>query len=403
MAAERVLLAVPGFSRAERDRRWASVRALMRDRGLAALIVPHATGDWDNLQPDLRYLSCLGGGGMACALVFPLEGEPVAAVRESRRIDWWRASQDWVSDIRSPAGFRWSRFLADALTGIGAARERIGVVGLDAVLREPEGTIAHGEFAALRAALPAARFESAADLMYRVRKRKSAEEMAMIGRAQDCADAIGAALRGTARQGATEHEVYAAMVAAHLRCGGELPSMLLVGTGPRIWQTQLLPTFRRLDAGDAVVIEAEPKYYGYMAQCVDTVALRPLSSLEAKLFDVSHDCFAMLLEALRPGASYRELIGGWERFATSAGCVAGRTMGHGLGLGQDGPLTTPGGAADDLAVEEGDCLVLKPWISNPDDTVSVRVGGTVVVGPRGAHRLGRVPLRPLVVAGPGVG
>jgi Xaa-Pro dipeptidase len=397
MMPESAPLTAPRFSIAERDRRHAATRARMAERGLACLIVPHHTGDWDNYQADTRYLTCVGGGGTATALVFPLEGEPMVAVREARRIEWWRASQDWVSDIRSPPQFRWAPFFEKALKELGLQDSAIGVVGLTEVLRDPEGIVSHGELTALRAALPGARFQPATDLMDAVRKRKSAEEIAMMERAQECADAISDALRSTARPGASEHEVYAAMTAAHIRQGGELPTMMLFGAGPRMWQTQLLPSFRRLEPGDILLIEAEAKYAGYMAQAVDTVSLRPLSRLEARLLDVSAECFEALLSACRPGTSYAALIRLWEDFARKAGCVAGRTMGHGLGLGQDGPLTTPAGDAGGLLVEEGDCLVIKPWIADAEDTASGRVGGTVVVDHRGARRLGRSALRPLVV------
>lgn len=397
MQQEKVVLARPGFTIAERDRRYAVVRALMKERGLAGLIIPHNTGDWDNYQPDTRYLTCIGGGGMATAAVFPLEGAPIAAVREPRRVEWWRASQDWVGDVRYPPKFKWAPFFADALKERGLESARIGVVGLSNVLREPDGIVSYGEFNALKELLPKARFESATDILYRARKKKSAEEIAVTEMAQRCADAIGQALRATTRPGTSEHEVYAAMVAAHIRAGGELPSMFLFSADKRIWQTQLLPTFRKLERGDTVMIEAEPKYYGYMAQTVDTVCLRRLSGIEAKLFDVSRECFDALLAALRPGKSYAELIGFWESLARKAGCLPGRTMGHGLGLGQDAPLTTPGGKADGLDVEEGDCLVLKPWISDLDDVTSVRVGGTVVVERSGARRLGACALPPLVV------
>ena len=173
--------------------------------------------------------------------------------------------------------------------------------------------------------------------------------------------------------------------------------MLLFSADERIWQTQVMPTFRKLARSDVIMIEAEPKYYGYMAQTVDTVSMRPLSGEEARLFDISHDCFGMLLSAMRPGVSYADLVVRWVAFAEKCNALAGRTMGHGLGLGQDGPLTTPGGDAGGLMVEEGDCLVLKPWISDRGDTMSVRVGATVVVGQHGARRLGLCPLRPLVV------
>ncbi len=98
-ALDGILSAVPSFSRDERTTATANARRLMRERDLAALIFPHATGDWDNLQPWTRYMSCVGGSGTATALIFPLEGQPIAAVREPRRADWWRQAQDWVSDV----------------------------------------------------------------------------------------------------------------------------------------------------------------------------------------------------------------------------------------------------------------------------------------------------------------
>ena len=162
-------------------------------------------------------------------------------------------------------------------------------------------------------------------------------------------------------------------------------------------RTQLLPTFRCLIRGDAVVVEAEPKFYGYMAQAILSAALRPLSDLEVMLFAASRACFEALLPELRPGRSYKALIDIWKVVATNHGVVAGRTMGHGLGLGQDAPLTVPSGDAGGLVVEEGDVLVLKPWVSNHDDTVSVRVGGTVVVGATAAKKLGKCSLTPFVV------
>jgi Xaa-Pro aminopeptidase len=370
----------------------------MSTRSLEYLLIPHNTGDWDNYQPDLRYLSCIGGGGMAAALVFPAKGEPVAAVRENRRIAWWLASQNWIADVRSPAQFMWSRFFIEVLRELGASRNaRIGIVGLSTALRDPEGTISFGEFTALQKAFPEASFECATDILYEVRKRKSAEEIGFVERAQICADAIGDAFRATVRPGVPEHEVYANMFSAHIKAGGEVPCMILFNAEKQFTQTHLLPTFRSLEKDDVLMVEAEPKYYGYMAQAVISASLRPLSDQERLLFDASQECFDDLVSELRPGRSYTSLVQKWKAVANRKGVSAGRTMGHGLGLGQDGPLTTPSGDAGGLQVEEGDVLVLKPWVSDADDAISVRVGGTVVVGHSSARRLGRCSLMPFVV------
>lgn len=394
-SAPSVKLAPVPFSLAERDRRYSAIRKLMAERGFDYILIPHNTGDWDNLQPDLRYLSCIGGGGMAAALVFPYKGDPVAAVRENRRIDWWRESQSWVKDVRSPPQFRWSAFFSQVLNEQGASPNvRIGIVGLTTSLRDVEGTISHGEFMALKKAFPKTTFECATDILYRVRKRKSAEEIAFHEHAQKCADAIDRALRDTVRPGVPEHEIYANLFSAHIKAGGDVSSMILFSADKRFWQTQLLPTFRNLEADDIVLVEAEPKFYGYMAQSVISASLRPLSNAERRLFDASQACFDEILSALVPGRTYKSAVEIWKTTASKFGATAGRTMGHGLGLGQDGPLISTTGALSDATVEEGDVLVLKPWVCNDDDTIAIRVGGTVVVGEQSSHRIGTCSLQP---------
>lgn len=382
----------------ERDRRFAAVRSRMSDRGLQALLFMPNTGDWDNFQPGLRYLTSVGGGGVATAGAFFMDAQPVVAVREARRAPWWKEAQDWVSDIRFPVDMRWSHFLVDVLRERGIDRGRVGVVGMGEVLRETEGTVAHGTMLALTAALPRVIFENAEDILHGVRKRKSGEEIQALESAQFLADEVRTALRAHARPGVSEGMVYAELHRAYLAAGGEMPTMFLFAAEPRIWQTHLLPnSARRLAPEDVLIIEVDTKHLGYTGQAVDTVSLRPLSALEQRLFDVSTECFHAIVEAMRPGRPYLELIQLWDKTARRAGLVAGRTMGHGLGLGQDGPLTRPAGNADGLVVEEGDCLVLKPWVSDTSDSISVRVGDLVVVGDQSTRRAGRMELSPYVV------
>jgi Xaa-Pro aminopeptidase len=159
-----------------------------------------------------------------------------------------------------------------------------------------------------------------------------------------------------------------------------------------MWQTHLLPRFRRVQKDDVLVLEAEAKFFGYIVQSVETVPLRPLSRIETMLLDVSQVCFDAILEAMKPGVAYADLIALWEKTATRAGCQPGRTMGHGLGQGQDIPLTTRGGKAGGSIVEEGDCFVLKPWVEDEAGTISARVGANVVVEASGAIRLTRPDL-----------
>lgn len=383
---------LPGFGLAERDRRHAAVRAEMAARGLDCLVLPQNTGEWDACQPDVRYLTGIGGGGTGAACVFPLAGEPVAIVREPRRTGFWKAAQDWVAEVRATREGRWGEAMVQAVRDVGCAAGRIGVVGLAGVLRYPEGTVTQGEYAAMVEGLPEATFENATGFMHDIRLVKSAEEIAMIERAQVCADAISEAVFAHARPGVTEHALYAAMMAAHIRAGGEVPAMLLIGIGKEPDQTYLLPSMRDLETGDILICESEIKYGGYMAQSIESVCLGPPPDDYRRLYDASLSCFHVLLDAARPGVPYADLIRLWGEHMTAAGCRAAPTMGHGLGLGQDGPTTRPGGDAQGLVVEAGHCFVLKPWATSEDGRHAIRAGNTIVVEPGGARRLGRLDM-----------
>ena len=115
------------------------------------------------------------------------------------------------------------------------------------------------------------------------------------------------------------------------------------------------------------------------------------------MFEASLACFEMLLEAFRPGVPYAELIRLWGAHMEEAGLRAAPTMGHGLGLGQDGPTTRPGGDAQGRVVEAGHCFILKPWAASADGARAIRAGNTIVVEENGARRLGRLPMEFRVV------
>src|SRR5215210_4311808 len=132
-------VSLPQFSLAERDRRFRAVREQMAVQGLDLLLAPHNTGDWDNYQPDVRYLTQIGGNGTAAAVVFPLEGEAIAIARDAGRVDWWKRAQTWVADVRGTRAAHWSEALIGAVRDLGGEAATIAVVGLADVLRDPEG------------------------------------------------------------------------------------------------------------------------------------------------------------------------------------------------------------------------------------------------------------------------
>ena len=383
---------LPRLSIAEKERRYSLVRNEMIKRGLDCLIIPQNTGEWDACQADARYLSTIGGGGTAVGIVFPVEGEPIAIVREPRRIEFWVTAQDWVKDIRATKEGRWGAALVEATRSIGMENARIGVPGLSGVLRFPDGTVSSGEYEMLKTEFPNAAFVSATAFMHEIRMKKSREEIELIKKAQECADAISSAIFEHASEGINEQVLYAEMIAAHVRAGGEMPGMFLVGIGQAPNQTFLMPSNRELKINDILICEAEIKYAGYMAQSVESLCLGSPPKEYERLYQLSLECFKHILELAEPGMPYAELIRFWVKFMEDNNAIAAPTMGHGVGLGMDGPTTRPGGDGQGRVIEDGHCFILKPWAASNVSDYAIRTGNTVVMEKGSLRRLGSLPM-----------
>ncbi|HEY7060300.1 MAG TPA: hypothetical protein VII06_02390 [Chloroflexota bacterium] len=121
---------IPIFDIAERDRRWARVRAAMAQAGLDCLVGFPNSGHWDQFQAAVRYLTQIGGNTTEAAVVFPLDGTVTAYVRGPNEVAWWGSQSAWIPDLRA-TGRSWAPGVVARLRELGLARGRIGICGLD--------------------------------------------------------------------------------------------------------------------------------------------------------------------------------------------------------------------------------------------------------------------------------
>src|SRR4029077_11671383 len=175
----------PRFSLAERDRRWKTVRALMRQQRLDVIVTPQNSGHSTDYQANSRYLTHVGGGGDAdVAAVFPLEGE-VTAIATSAA-PRWPTVQDWTSDVRE-ARRNYGRIIVQRLKELNVERGRIGITGLGEVegTRTPEGTIFYGTWKQIREAFPSTELIDATAILDEVRYVKSQEEIDVLAKSME--------------------------------------------------------------------------------------------------------------------------------------------------------------------------------------------------------------------------
>ena len=398
----------PRFSLAERDRRWAAVRKLMRERGIDVIAVPNNTGHSTDFQANARYLSHVGGGGDAdIAVVFPLEGE-VTAVATSAA-PRWPCVQDWTSDIRE-ARRAYGRATVERLKELKVDDARIGISGLGAGTRTPEGTILHNFWLGMREAFPRAEFVDATPLIDEVRFVKSDEEVEVLRKSTQIIEKGVEAKIEHARIGAVDWEVWAAAMYAMMKHGSEIPVHQHWMWGKNPVRTLTRPMFRKLERGDMIIDELEASWIGYRSQIVQPVFVAEADPVHKELIKIQREIFNTVIAELKPGVTVRELSELTERAGKksipksgpAAGAIGNLTM-HGRGAGDDGPIVTNHSRnARDLEAQlkENMVFILKPSaeVGQGAGKYICTWGDTVVIKKNGAQRMGKRP-HDLAVAG----
>ncbi|HEV8016698.1 MAG TPA: M24 family metallopeptidase [Stellaceae bacterium] len=381
----------PYFSRAERDRRWARVRALMRSAAIDAIVVPPHTGHHDHFSANARYLTGLGGYSLEVGAVFPLNGAVTAITVPDVAPAKWRAQQDWVDDIRS-SGRAFGDGMLARLKELRLGKARIGLAGWRNVPRFEDGLVPQPFYAKLVAEFPQAELVDCTRLLDRARYVKSAEEIDFLRRSTALAEAAIAAMHRVTRPGIEECAVYAAMLAAMVERGGEVPAMIMWSAGSGAALASAGPPLRRvLAAGDLLRVEVEGRYAGYCGQVTQMAVLGRLPEPYRDLWRLQQDALQACNAALRPGITLGELARRTEAVAAGTPCRIKFLM-HGRGLGDDAPIYVFN-APDEIqgwVVEENASFIAKPVVSR-EGYPDIMWGDSIVVTPSGPQRLGAMP------------
>ena len=391
-------LDVPRFSLAERDRRWRLVRQLMAEEGLDVIVTAVNTGHWDHFQANTRYLTGVGGNCGEAAAVFPLEGEVTAIAMAIPPIRYWLAFQDWVTDVRNCNRY-FGRGIVERLRELNVDKGRIGVAGLYNISRAPEGVMPYGTMRAIEEAFPHATFVDATDLMERARYVKSPEEIDALAKAVELVEKAIDAMAQTARPGVRECEVYAAMIHAMVKEGGELPTMLQWSAGPEPHGNNIMPTLRPLENGDIVMNEIEARWAGYVGQGVQPMFVGRVEPVWHDIFRTCQEILHATYEIFKPGLTIGELNQFVVDWGKKHSAFMLRPLFHGRGLGDDAPVSARS-TSDTHArwqLEENAVFILKPTVATPDGRKRLYWSDCVVCTPAGPRRLGKRPVEVIEV------
>jgi Xaa-Pro dipeptidase len=399
----------PVLSLAERDRRWAAVRSLMREHRLDCLVVA-------GFRAREMYESYISDDYNEECTILPLEGEPVVLTWANLRVLRAKWSEErghalWVKDYRvATTGAQAAEVVREKLGG----GSRVGMVGLRSEApTEPFGAIPANWWEMFSQALKGIAFEDISEQFSHLMLVKSAEELTQVRYAARAAEAGCRAIAEVAAEGVGEEVMYAEAVRAMFLFGIGLryPNIVMnsgpatLSWGPPRWTTRGEAP-RVLARGDLMQAELMPMCGNQEVQVQMTVAVDPLDATNQKLEKVARASYEAGLKSIRAGISFADLVAGMAEPLLSTGCWCYTPLVHSVGphflLGRPainmekvdmgvrfvGP---PTGRQRTAVLKPGMVLAFEPNACL--DRHRVNIGGTVIVTEKGCEELNVIPTR----------
>jgi Xaa-Pro aminopeptidase len=370
-----------GFVVGEYQGRVARAQALMREQGLAALLL--------TTEPEIRYFTGFltrfwESPTRPWFLVLPADGAPVAVIPA---IGEALMRKTWITDIRtwpSPAPDDGVSLLADALRELGGSSGRIGVPdGPETVLRMPLAG-----FDSVKARLAGLKFGGDANIMRRLRMIKSEAEIDKIREACRIGNAAFARVGEIASPGRPLEDVFRRFQMLCLEEGADHVSYLAGGAGPLGYDDVISPAGPTpLCAGDVLMLDTGLVWDGYFCDFDRNFAIGSSAAAvvlaHRQLVTATEAAFA----ALRPGMTVAELKAVMVRsILADGGTPSGGRFGHGLGM----QLTEWPSLIehDHTVIEENMVLTLEPCVDLGGGTILVHEENVRVTA-TGGERLTR--------------
>jgi Xaa-Pro aminopeptidase len=375
----------PALSIGERDRRYHHVRAVLRERGIDALIV---TGT------DLLYLSG-GVSGEEFGLLPTDENEAFEAV-----IAWrWLVdvpaqvlidSQDWVKRVRS------------GRNGIVMA-ERISELRLEHGTIGYSGPFTYADLSGLMKAHPGVTWVAAGDILANARTIKSDEEIALIDRANRIFDAAVERVRDTARPGMLGREIVQLGLQAMWDAGGDFDSTFLLNFGAEPVQSPVwgdITLSQPVKDGDIATMTAHSRFHHYSGHSDQEIVIGEPKPRHVRMFDAVTKVRGEVLKRVRPASTMREIITLYEAACQETGFLpSAHSQIHQYGINVPefpGPMfripdnqNNRGlGAGGNYPLRTGMIFSISPTLIDQESGETLLGGNSLVVTDNGYKELG---------------
>ena len=390
------------FSPAEYARRYAALRAKMRERKLDCVIVPGGPSHWSFGGGMLWLTGHWEWHALASYVVVPLEGEPtlVFSMGGTHAEAVRRECANALSDVRQSRGGRYAEVMAERIRELKLDRGRVGLLEVDPRHRDH---LPVNQYDVLRQMLPDAELVFTHGLMHELLSVHSAEELDCIRKAGSLCEHAMEAMVARAKPGVTEYELRAAAGAAILEGGGDI-DFLIIGSTPMANPALVFgnprPSGRVLVRGDIINMELAAGYRGYTAQIGSPICLGPPTDRVRKFWDeIALPGFKLMADEIAPGRPL-ENIRTAGKFFRENGVQSRPIHAHGIDLITDGPHVF----CDRVEAEEfeqvfrpGMVFMAEPNPISADGMFGIFLGHTFIVTETGQECVDKFPWE-LVVA-----
>jgi Xaa-Pro aminopeptidase len=373
-----------GFSRAEMERRWKKLRKWMKKDGFDCLVVPARPGG----NADVKWLS----ESNANWAVFPAEGQPTLIFRGGGDGAEIKAKSPVDFDVRV-SRFRRSLVIIDRLKELGMERARIGVGNLSGQMRNDEGGVSYVTMSNLIEALPKARFESAVQLLMKVKLERGPEEIEVLRTASRVSELAVRAIVESAGPGVSQRDVWFHVFKTLLDATGEEPQRISIRGGDEGNTAGGRPLDEKFIAGQICSQELACHVLGYASQVNHAMCIgSPAPANWESAFKYCVEIFHALVDYARPGISFQEYSELYRKKVEERGTAYWGVVFHTGGASGDGPRMGPTRPDEngDLVIKPGMVFTIKPRFTIEGvETPSAQFGDPVLITETGAERLGR--------------
>ncbi|MCO6455042.1 MAG: aminopeptidase P family protein [Pirellulaceae bacterium] len=226
--------------------------------------------------------------------------------------------------------------------------------------------------------------------LYRLRRRKDADELALMQKATLATEQMYLRAREILEPGISELEMFNQLQAAAVDELGEM----LTGTGNDYQCGSRGGPPRRdrvAEAGELYILDLGPAFRGYFADNCRTLAVTSADHRQLEAWSLVTAVFGLVEREVRPGKSARELFQQAQMLLDTA--KTGRFdhhLGHGLGLfPHEAPHLNPHW---DDRFEQGDVFTVEPGLYAPELRAGMRIENNYRVTEDGVELLTDFPL-----------